>query len=137
MITANDIIESVLKYHRFDAETHPFSMGEPKTPPAKKIKIKMAKKKVAIEEEHESDDPNDNSIDMDIEEANTAGPSGLGRKKRKLVPQEVMCENNIAEREFHEISWWDAMPHSKVRKIWQKSDQNYAEFDDDDVLYDE
>ena len=67
----NDIIESLLKHHGFDANTHPFLVEEPETPPAKRnIKVK----RVSINEDNENDDPNDNSINN--EDANVEMEAG-------------------------------------------------------------
>ena len=128
MATINDVIESLLQYHGFDANTHPFTIEEPKTPAPKRAK--KAKKRIVIDEEQERFDPNDNSINRELDEVE-AGPSGLDGKKRKLVPYEVMRENNIRERE-NAMELAGVMPQSKVRKIWKKSDNPVESEDDSD-----
>ena len=90
MATINDVIESLLQYHGFDANTHPFTIEEPKTPPPKRAK--KAKKRVVIAEEQESDDPNDNSINRELDDVE-AGPSGLMK----------LCGKTISEKE--KVSW--------------------------------
>ena len=118
----NDIIQSILDYHGFDAKSHPYTGEEPKTPPPKKKKKKVVKvvERMTVEEvneEHEEaneDDPNDNSITSDEESRPVVGPS----RKRVLSPYEVMREDNITER-LKLMKSIGLVPHSKVRKTWE------------------
>ena len=109
MTTINDINESIFKHHGYDPNNHPFDTVEPETP----VKKKNKKRKVS---DHEvEDDPNDNSFEVD-----EPGSSAIGPKKRKLVPYEELRESNILERESFMKSA-GLLPHSKVRKNWEKS----------------
>ena len=111
----NDIIQSILDYHGFDAKSHPYTGEEPKTPPPKKKKKKVVKvvERMTVEEANE-DDPNDNSITSDEESRPVVGPS----RKRVLSPYEVMREDNITER-LKLMKSIGLVPHSKVRKTWE------------------
>ena len=55
----------------------------------------------------------------------------LMERSEKLVPYEVMRENNTRERQsVMELA--GVMPQSKVRKIWKKSDNAVESEDDSD-----
>ena len=126
MNVVNDILESLLKHHWFDAHTHPFLIEEQEKPLSKKTQKKV--KRVTISMDNEDEDPNDNSIDEDanIDEAeNVAGTSGTQErtkgKKRKLVPYEEFRARNISDREKVAFAL-GLVPHSKVRKEWERND---------------
>ena len=134
MNVVNDVIESLLKHHGVDANTHPFLAEEPETPPSKRTKRKF--KRVPINEDNENDDPNDNSInedandDDDVEMEAGTNTRTIG-KKRKLVPYEEFRAKNIAERENVALAL-GLLPHSKVRKVWETNDENNDAEDNDE-----
>ena len=43
LTTASDVIEGILSFSGFDAMSHPYTEAEPKTPPPKRRKTKIAK----------------------------------------------------------------------------------------------
>ena len=118
MSTVNDIIESLLKYHGFDAKTHPFIVDEPKTPPPKKRKRKEAKKTTFEEDEDDENDANENSFNMNDDNKDQVKKTDNDPKKRKLCPYEELREKNIEERDLAMRSA-GLLPHSKIRKIWE------------------
>ena len=117
LTTASDVIEGILSFHGFDAMSHPYTEAEPKTPPPKRRKAKIAKTLVEVGEEE--NDPNDNSFASDEEEdMPVAGPSRPVSRKRVLSPYEAMRGKNITElREGRDQAC--VMPHSKVGKTWE------------------
>ena len=121
MNAVNDVIESLLKHHGVDAYKHPFLVEEPETPPSKKNKKKV--KKVPINMDDEIEDPNDNTLDEAASDDNAEKVAGTRARgeKRKRVPYEELRANNISERENIALAL-GILPHSKVRKEWERND---------------
>ena len=110
MKVANDIIESIFNHYGLDANTHPFTTEEPKTPPKKKKRVREEENIVEV-----TDDPNDNSLhgDPDHEEqAIVEEQVPQPGKKRKIGEYEKIRNKNIEERkEIERIL--GIIPHSK------------------------
>ena len=96
MKVANDIIESLFNYHGLDANTHPFTTEEPKTPPKKKKRVRETENIV-----EETDDPNDNSLhgDPEHDEQPTVEEHVRQPGKKRIIGEYEMIRNrNIEER---------------------------------------
>ena len=102
---ANEILESLFTHYGMDPYSHPFTLEEPATPPRKKRKTKALNN-----QDKTVDDPNDNSVqeEVDTEEE----PVVNEVKRRKLGAYEIIRERNIAEREELARNL-GIMPHSK------------------------
>ena len=107
MKVANDIIESLFNYYDLDANTHPFILEEPKTPPKKKKRVREVENDV-----EEIVDPNDNSIHGDSDHDEQPIVEEQPGKKRKIGEYEMMRNRNIEQRmEMERIL--GILPHSK------------------------
>ena len=114
----NDVLESILDYHGFDAKTHTFITEEHEAPPQKKRKRAVAKTNKRTIEKEEDLDPNVNSLTYEAREGGEPEERTVSKPKRKKsngakrkddvaievpnqiepCPYKVIQENNIQER---------------------------------------
>ena len=127
----NDVIESLLDYHGFDAKTHTFITKEPEAPPPKKRKRTVAKNNKRTIETEEDLDPNDNSLTNEAHEGGETEEPTVSKPKRKKSNGEKRKDDvaievpNQIEPCAYEV-WVDVentglMPDSEARKIWEES----------------
>ena len=127
----NDVIESLLDYHGFDAKTQTFITKEPEAPPQKKRKRTVAKNNKRTIETEEDLDPNDNSLTNEAHEGGETEEPTVSKPKRKKSNGEKRKDDvaievpNQIEPCTYEV-WVDVentglMPHGEVRKIWEES----------------
>ena len=79
----NDVLESILCYHGYDAKTHPYIAEEPEVPPLRKRKRQWVQRRRKKAAEEDDNDPNDNSLDMEPDEGGESEESNSKNKRKK------------------------------------------------------
>ena len=106
---SNDIIISLLSFHGFDADTHPFEAIEPEPAPKKRKKSQKATTFIEDEEQEQEVDPNDNSIHDESE----------GESKKRRDDEESSDDQELddfLEQEIANLSKWEKIREQNIRE---------------------